>query len=119
MKLTDKRFWLVWGIMLFLMLGTCLSEGWREDTVFLGGAYAISLILTLWCHWDRLKIAFCNLIVMLVYNVILSYNLVFNSQYGAGMTWWLLALTLNTLHSIILLAFVIVKTIKRKPESNR
>lgn len=56
---------------------------------------------------------------MLVYNAILSYNLVFNSQYGAGMTWWLLALTLNTLHSIILLAFVIVKTIKRKPESNR
>ena len=119
MKLTDKRFWLVWGIMLFLMLGTCLSEGWREDTEFLGGAYAISLISTLWCHWDRPKIAFCNLIVMLVYNAILSYNLVFNSQYGAGMTWWLLALTLTTLHSIILVAFVIVKTIIRRPERNR
>lgn len=119
MKLTDKRFWVVWGMMMFLMIVSCLSEVWREDTVFLGGAYALSLISTLLFHRIRPKVAFGNLIVMIVYNAILSYNLVFNSRYGAGMTWWLLALTLNTIHSIILLIFVIVKIIKRKPESDR
>lgn len=46
MKLTDKRFWISWGALLVLMVGRCLSEGWREDTTLLGGAYALSLLST-------------------------------------------------------------------------
>lgn len=114
MKLTDKRFWISWGALLVLMVGCCLSEGWREDTALLGGTYALSLLSTYLCHRIRQRVAFGNLIVMIVYNAILSYNLAFHSQYGAGLTWWLFALLLNAVHSIALLAFVIAHTIKRK-----
>ena len=112
MKLTDKRFWIVWGVMLVLMVGCCLSEGWSEDTALLGGTYALSLLSTWLCHRVRPKVAYGNLIMMIVYNAILAYNLVFNSRYGSGMTWWFYALILNTFHSIALLIFSIVS--KRK-----
>lgn len=113
MKLTDKRFWTAWGGMLLLMVWCCMSEGWREDTTLLGGAYALSLLSTYLCHRIRQRIAFGNLIVMIAYNAILSYNLVFNSQYGAGLTWWFFALLLNTIHSIGLMIFVLLSTQKR------
>lgn len=46
MKLSDKRFWIAWGVLLVLLFGCCISEGWREDTVLLGAAYALSLLST-------------------------------------------------------------------------
>ncbi len=108
MKLTDKRFWIAWGVMLVIMVGCCLSEVWSEDTALLGGAYALSLLLAWLCHRVRPRVAYGNLIVMIVYNAILAYNLVFNSQYGSGMTWWFYALLLNTIHSIAMLIYTLV-----------
>lgn len=113
MKPTDKRFWIAWLVFLLLAIVSCMAEGWREDTALLGGAYALSLLSTWLCHKVRLRTAFGNLIVMIVYNAILSYNLVFNSQYGAGLTWWFFALLLNTIHSIGLMIFVLLSTQKR------
>lgn len=46
MKLSDKRFWIAWGVMFIITVGGCISEGWREDTVLLGAAYALSLLST-------------------------------------------------------------------------
>ena len=108
MKLTDKQFWIAWGVLLVLMVGCCISEGWSEDTTLLGGDYALSLLSTWVCHRIRPRVAYGNLIVMIVYNGILAYNLVFNSRYGAGMTWWFYALLLNTVHSIALLICTLV-----------
>ena len=107
MKLTDKQFWAAWGVLLVLMAG-CLSEGWSEDTILLGGAYALSLLSTWLCHKARPRVAYGNLIVMVVYNAILAYDLVFNSRYGSGMTWWFYVLLLNTAHSIALLIYTLV-----------
>ena len=118
MKLTDKRFWIAWGVLLVVMVGCCISEGWSEDTALLGGTYALSLLSTSLCDKARPRVAYGNLIVMFVYNVILAYNLVFNSQYGSGMAWWFYALLLNTAHSIALLLFVIINVIKRKKTGN-
>lgn len=118
MRLTDKRFWTAWGVLLVLIVGCCISEGWSEDTALLGGAYALSLLSTWLCHKARPRVAYGNLIVMVVYNAILAYNLVFNSRYGAGMTWWFYAVLLNTVHSIALLLFVIINVIKRKKTGN-
>ena len=106
-------FWILWGVLLVVMVGCCISEGWSEDTAMLGGAYALSLLSTWLCHKAKPKAAFVNLIVMIAYNAILSYNLVFNSQYGAGLTWWFFALLLNTIHSIGLMIFVLLSTQKR------
>lgn len=114
MKLTDKRFWIAWGVLFVLLFGCCISEGWHEDTALLGVAYALSLLSIWLCRKERPRVAYANLIVMVVYNAILAYNLVFNSQYGCGMTWWFYALLLNTVHSIALLTFVIASRIKQK-----
>ena len=103
MKLTDKRFWILWGVLLILMVGCYISGS--GDTALLGGAYALSLLSTWLCHKIRPRVAYDNLIVMIVYNAILAYNLVFKSRYGAGMTWWFYALLLNTVHSIALLGY--------------
>lgn len=118
MKLTDKRFWIAWLVLLILAIVSCTEGGWSEDTALLGVAYTLSLLSTSLCHKARPRVAYGNLIVMFVYNVILAYNLVFNSRYGAGMTWWFYALLLNTIHSIALLLFVIINVIKRKKTGN-
>lgn len=101
-------FWIAWGVLLVVMVGCCISEGWSEDTALLGGAYALSLLSTWLCHRVRPKVAYGNLIVMIVYNSFLAYNLVFNSRYGSGMTWWFCALLLNTVHSIALLIYTLL-----------
>ena len=108
MKLTDKRFWIAWPVLLILAIVSCMAGGWNEDTALLGATYTLSLLSTCLCHRVRPRTAFVNLIVMIAYNAILSYNLVFNSQYGAGLTWWFLALLLNTLQSLPLLGYFLI-----------
>ena len=113
MKLTDKRFWIAWLVLLILAIVSCMAGGLSEDTGLLSAAYTLSLLSTWLCHRVRPKAALGNLIVMLAYNAILSYNLVFNSRYGAGFTWWLFALLLNAIHSICLLIYTsIIRFIK-------
>ena len=114
MKLTDKRFWIAWLVLLLMSIVSCMAEGWSEDTALLGAAYALSLLSAWLCHRVRPRVSFGNLIVMLAYNAILSYNLVFNSRYGAGFTWWFFALLLNAIHSIGLLIFILISSKKRK-----
>lgn len=108
MKQTDKRFWIAWLVLLLLASGGCIAEAWSEDGALLGVAYVLSLLSTWRCHRVRPRIAFVNLIVMIAYNIILSYNLVFNSRYGVGITWWFLALLLNALQSLSLLGYILI-----------
>lgn len=72
---TDKTFLKVWRLMLLLMVGSCLSEGWREDTALLGGSYALSLLSAWLCHRVRPRVAYGNLIVMVVYNAMFKREL--------------------------------------------
>lgn len=111
-------FWIAWGVLLVVMVGCCLSEGWSEDTALLSGAYALSLLSAWLCQRIRPRVAYGNLTVMIVYNAILAYNLVFNSRYGSGMVWWIYSVLLNTIHSIALLVFIIMNVIKRKKIGN-
>lgn len=113
MKLTDKRFWIAWPVLLILAIWSCMTGGWNEDTALLGVAYMLSLLSTWLCHRVRPRAAFGNLIVMIAYNAILSYNLIFNSQYGTGLTWLFFALLLNTIHSIGLMIFTLISIQKR------
>ena len=110
-------FWISWLFLLLLAIVSCIVEGWSEDTALLGAVYALSLVSAWLCQRVKPRTSFGNLIVMIAYNAILSYNLVFNSRYGAGLTWWLLILLLNTLQSLSLLGYVIcIKT--KIPERN-
>jgi len=104
----------VWLVLLFLAIVSCMAGGWNEDSGLLGAAYMLSLLSAWLCHRGRPRAALGNLIVMIAYNAILSYNLVFNSRYGAGLTWWFFALLLNTIHSIGLLIFILISSKKRK-----
>ena len=114
MKLTDNRFWIVWLVLLILAIVSCMAGGWNEDTALLGATYALSLLSAWLCHRVRPRAALGNLIVMFAYNAVLSYNLVFNSRYGAGLTWWFFALLLNAILSIGLLIFILISSKKRK-----
>lgn len=78
---------------------------WNEDAMILGIAYALSLLSIWLCHRNRPRTAFGNLLVMALYNVILDYNLIFNSHTGTGITWWFFLLLLNGIHSIGLLIY--------------
>ncbi|WP_289288103.1 hypothetical protein [uncultured Duncaniella sp.] len=113
MKPTDKRFWIAWLVLLLMSIVSCMAEGWSEDTALLGAAYTLSLLSAWLCHRVRPRAALGNMIVMIAYNAILSYNLVFNSHDGAGLTWWFFILLLNTIHSIGLLIYTsIIRFIK-------
>ena len=116
MKLTDKRFWIAWPVLLILAIVSCMADGWNEDTTLLGAAYGMSLLSSWLCHRVRARAAFGNLIVMIAYNAVLSYNLVFSSRYGAGLTWWFFILLLNSFHSIGLLIYTsIIRFVKINP----
>ena len=106
-------FWMAWLFLLILAIVSCIIEGWSVDAALLGVTYALSLLSTWLCHRVRPRAASGNLIVMIAYNVILSCNLIFNSRYGAGLTWWFFALLLNAIHSICLLIYTsIIRFIK-------
>lgn len=114
MKPTDKRFWIAWFVLLLWAFASCMAESCSEDAALLGAAYGLSLLSTWQYHRIRPRAAFGNLIVMLAYNAILSYNLVFNSHYGAGLTWWFYLLLLNGVHSIVLLIYTLYLYIKKR-----
>lgn len=114
MKHTDCRFRIAWVVMLILMAVGCISQSWCEDTALLGASYALSLLSTWLCHKKSTHVAFVCLIIMMFYNVILGYNLIFNSQYGAGLLWWILSVILNTTFSIALIAYYIMASTNRR-----
>lgn len=114
MKQNDKRFWIAWTALAMLIVVIMAQCNWNEDTMILGIAYALSLLLTWLCHRIRPKSVFGNLLVMFLYNAILGYNLIFNSQDGAGFTWWFYLLLLNVIHSIGLLIYTSSIYIKKR-----
>lgn len=115
MKLTDKQFWITWvALALLMVVGMVVRHSWNEDTMILGIAYVMSLLSTWFCHRIRPKAAFGNLLVMLLYNTILGYNLIFNNHGGAGFTWWFYLLDLNVIHSIGLLIYTSSIYIKKR-----
>ena len=114
MKPTDKRFGITWVALALLLTVVMVRHSWNEDTMILDIAYALSLFSTWLCHRIRPKAAFGNLLVMFLYNVILGYNLIFNSHGGEGFTWWFFLLLLNGIHSIGLLIYTSSIYIKKR-----
>lgn len=120
MKLTDIRFWIALVILFLLMVATFAATGRNEDTALLGVAFSLSLCSTWLYHKRKPVTAFGNIIVMIVYNAVLCYNLVYNSKYGTGITWWFLLLVLNAVHSIALLVMIVTHVLKqRKHKQNK
>lgn len=113
MKQTDKRFWIAWTALAMLVTVVMVRHSWNEDTMILGIAYVMSLLSTWLCHRIRPMAAFGNLLVMFLYNVILGYNLIFNSHGGEGFTWWFYLLLFNGVQSLILIIYVLYRHLKR------
>ena len=114
MKLTDKRFWLLWIIGIIMAVTVCLCSSWSEDTLILAVAFALSLIVVAFCHKASKRAAWCNILFWLGYNTLLSYGLLFKSKYGSGLTWWFFLLCLNTLQFIVLTAYSIISICRKK-----
>lgn len=117
MKLTDKRFWILWLIGAIMALAVCSCSSWGEDTLLLAVAFALSLIAVAICHKVNGLTAFYNILFWLGYNVLLSYGLLFNSEGGSGLTWWFYLLCLNVLQFIIVAAYSIISIIRSNNQS--
>lgn len=117
MKLTDKRFWILWLIGVIMAVSVSLCSSWSEDTLFLAVAFALSLIAIAIIHKFRNHTALCNIIFWLGYNALLCYELLFKSEGGAGLTWWFYLLCLNTLQFIVLAVYSIILIIGKKNQS--
>lgn len=111
MKLTDKRFWILWLIEISIVVAVCVCSSWSEDTSLLAVAFALSLIAIAIIHKFRKRTALCNILFWLGYNALLSYGLLFKSDGGAGLTWWFYLLCLNALQFIILAVYSIILSI--------
>lgn len=117
-KLTDKRFWLIWVILLLIIAVGCIASGLREDTLILSAAYALPLFSTWMCHRLRPTTAIVNLIVMITYNALFCFGIAFSNKGGAGFTWWFWAIALNTLQSIGMFIYCLFAIIHKK-DNNR
>ncbi len=113
-KTTRRLFWTAWALLLLLLTATCLSLPANGDTAALTAAYFLSLSATMLCYRSNPRTAIGNLIAMLLYNIALSYCLIFESSGGAGLTWWFYALTFNALHAISLLAWSAIRSLRQK-----
>lgn len=114
MKLTDKRFWILWYIGVIMAVTVCLCSSWSEDTLLLAVAFALSMIAIAIIHKFRNRTALCNILFWLGYNAVLSYGLLFKSEGGAGLTWWFYLLCLNGLQFIVLVVYSIILIIGKK-----
>ena len=114
MRLIKNRFWIAWTTLLLLMVGYCFANYKSTDMALLGGACALSLLSAWLCHKIRSRVAFGNIIIMIVYNAVLAYNIAFNSQYGACFTWWFYSLLLNAIHSVVLLLYTLIMRLRCK-----
>ncbi len=66
MKLNDKRFWIVWLVLLILAIVSCMAGGWNEDTALLGAAYMLSLLSF------KVLLSFFDLCALLLYELEIS-----------------------------------------------
>ena len=96
----NTQFWLLWLIGAVMTLSVCLCSSWREDTLLLAAAFALSLISIAIIHKFRNHTALCNILFWLGYNALLCYGLLFKSEGGAGLTWWFYLLCPNVLQFI-------------------
>lgn len=113
MKLTDKRFWVLWIIGVIMALSVSLCSSWSGDTLLLAVAFALSLIAIAIIHKFRNHTALCNILFWLAYNALLSFGLLFKSEGGAGLTWLFYLLCLNTVQFFVLAVYSIILIIKK------
>ena len=66
MKLTDKRFWIAWLVLLILAIVSCMAGGWSEDKALLGAAYTLSLLSF------KVLLSFFDLCALLLYELEIS-----------------------------------------------
>lgn len=100
-----------------MAVSVCLCSSWSEDTLLLAVAFALSLIAIAIIHKFKNRTALCNILFWLGYNVLLSYGLLFKSDGGAGLTWWIYLLCLNALQFIILAVYSLILIIGKMTQS--
>lgn len=85
-----------------------------SDIWFLILLLIINLLLLGFALKFNRKVGGINAIILLFYSIPLYYNLIYNSSGGIGLLWWCCLLILHTFHCFVLLAYIIIKWIKRK-----
>lgn len=109
-----KRFWITYAVAVILEAVIFIGLPFNEDNLILIAEIVLLLAATAVCHRYGKRASFVNLIIMIAYTVPLGYNLIFNSTYGAGFTWWFYLVCV----SFIQFLFVVIYTITRIKVNN-
>lgn len=114
MNLKYKRFWITFAVAAMLDAVICIELPFNEDNMILIGATVLLLAAIAVCRRCSKRASFVNLIVFIAYTALLGYNLLFNSAYGAGFTWWFYLLILNLVQFLALAIYMTTKQIGKR-----
>lgn len=112
MKLTDKRFWVIWIITEVLILSFCghdviLCSHWDDAILVFGLCQPLMFVLTLF-RKSHSRGSTINLIIVLAYSIFAGYLRI---SLGDGIMYWILFMT--ALPNIQLLLLLIYWGIER------
>lgn len=109
-----KRFWITFAVAVILDAVICIELPFNEDNMILIGAMVLPLAAIAVCRRCSKRASFVNLIVLIAYTALLGYNMLFNSAYGAGFTWWFYLLILNLAQFLALAVFLTIRQIEKR-----
>lgn len=108
MKLTDKRFWVMWIITEILTLSLRVHDGilcghWEDAILVFGLCQPLMFILTLF-RKSHSSGAIINLIIVLIYSIFSGYLKIYLG-FGGGLLWILFMTALPNIQLTFLLIY--------------
>lgn len=108
MKLTDKRFWMVWIITEILILSFCvhdviLCSHWEDAILVFALCQPLMYVLTLFRKSHSFG-AIINLTIVLIYSIFSGY-LKIDFGFGGGLYWILFMTALPNIQLTLLLIY--------------
>jgi|AATA01.1.fsa_nt_gi predicted neutral ceramidase superfamily lipid hydrolase len=110
--MNNKVFWITYAVAVILDAIICVGLPFNEDNLILIAAMLLLLVTITIYHCNSKRVSFVNLIIMIAYSALLGYNLLFNSEHGAGFTWWFYLLMLSLVQFVTLVIYMIIKNIE-------
>lgn len=114
MKMTDRRFWVMWVITEILILSLCvhdviLCSHWEDAILVFGACQPLMFVLTLF-RKSHSAGAIINLIIVLVYSIFSGYLKIY-CGFGGGLLWILIMMAFPNIQLALLLIYWVIERI--------
>ena len=107
MKLTDKRFWIVWAIAELLLLASCIDSALRSQSLGMMCIFAVTqpLMITLaLLKFSHRNGALVNLIIVSLYSIYSIY-LRLSDEDPEGWAWFVFTVVVPIVQYVIVLLY--------------